>query len=127
MFDDDNDDRASVDEGLRSRIADEILRAALAAGERGITINECAEQLPIYKAWSISPMFKPLVRKGLLVRHEIGRTRPSRLWPNGKEILETRLDPHTHKLCIVNCHHSIFGKPSVSKEKGRQERRKDAS
>jgi hypothetical protein len=55
MFDDDNDDRASVDEGLRSRIADEILRAALAAGERGITINECAEQLPMYKAWSNLP------------------------------------------------------------------------
>jgi hypothetical protein len=82
---------------------------------------------PCTRRGPISPMFKPLVRKGLLVRHEIGWTRPCRLWPNGKEILENRLDPHTHKPCIVNYHHSIFGKQSVSKGKSRQERRKYGS
>jgi hypothetical protein len=102
------------DEKLRTRIFDDVERVALEAGLAGITINECAEKLPNYKAWSIPPMFAPLVRRGVLVRRVIGVTEPSKRWPQGKEILETRVDPITHKRCTVNYHHSIFKKPSAS-------------
>src|SRR5437764_4578137 len=87
---------------FRVRICEDIIRIALKAGAKGITINECAEQLPEYKAWSISPMFAPLVRKGLLVRRVIGVAEPCKRWPHGKDIMDTREDRETHKRCIVN-------------------------
>ena len=110
------------DPKFRARIKDDILRLALEAATKGITVNACAAQLPKYKAWSISPMFAPLVRKGLLVRRVIGITEPRRRWPNGKEILETREDPVTHKQCIVNYHHSFAPKKPPEAQKGPQQR-----
>jgi hypothetical protein len=110
------------DTDFRVRISEDILRIALEAGAKGITINECAERLPDYKAWSISPMFAPLVRKGLLVRRVIGITEPSRRWPNGKEVQETRVDPETHKPCTVNYHHSFALKRPPEAHKGPQQR-----
>ena len=112
-----------------ARLCDDILRIALEAGSKGITINECAALLPKYKAWSVSPMFAPLVRKGLLVRRVIGITEPRRRWPNGKEILETREDPVTHKQCIVNYHHSFAPKkpPEAQKRPQQRELEYDAS
>lgn len=110
------------DTAFRARISEDVLRIALEAGAKGITINECAELLPNYKAWSISPMFAPLVRKGLLVRRVIGITEPSRRWPNGKEILDRREDPETHKNCLVNYHHSFAPKRPPEAHKVRQQR-----
>ena len=102
------------DEELRTRISDEIDRVAREAGLAGVTINETAEALPKYKPWSISPMFKPLVCRGVLVRRLVGVTEPSSRFPEGKEIYETRVDAVTHKHCIVHYHHSVFKKPSSS-------------
>lgn len=127
MFDDDDYDDSAArktdpltsheapnDPKLRARISDAILQVALEAGAAGVTINECAEKLSDYKAWSISPMFKPLVRRGLLVRRVLGVTEPTRRWPDGKEIFETRVDPITHKRCIVNYHHTVLKKPAAT-------------
>ena len=103
---------ALADEDLRAKIADKILQVALEAGAHGITINECAERLSEYKAWSLSPIFAPLIRKGLLIRPVLGRTAPSTRWPSGQEIYERRADPHTHKKCNIHYHHAVYKKPA---------------
>jgi hypothetical protein len=104
------------DTELKVRIADTVTRLALEAGERGVTINETAAQMPAYKAWSISPIFAPLVRRGVLVRKVLGVAPPSKRWPEGKEIPETRVDPETHHSCVVHYHHAVL---APKKEPGR--------
>jgi hypothetical protein len=113
--------QALGDAELCARISDHILRIAFEAGAKGITINECAAQMPEYKAWSVSPMFAPLVRKGRLARRVIGNTGPTSRWPEGKEILETRVDAETHKHCTVNYHHAFAPKKPLEAHIGPQQ------
>jgi len=99
---------------LRGKIANAILDFALQAGSKGVTINEATAALPQFKAVSISPIFKPLVKAEKLVRKVIGRTDPSERWPKGKEVYETRVDPSTNKKCIVHFHHAVVAKKPTS-------------
>ncbi len=92
---------------LRGKIAQAILDLAEQAGKNGITINEATAALPQFKAVSISPIFKPLVRSGKLVRRLIGRTEMSPKWPRGKEIFQTRLDPSSNRECVLHFHPSV--------------------
>jgi hypothetical protein len=98
----------------RGNIAGAIESLALQAGANGITINEATTALPQFKAVSVSPVFKPLVKSGKLFRRIIGRTEPSEKWPNGKDILQTRFDPTTNRECVLHFHHSVDKKPPTS-------------
>jgi hypothetical protein len=99
---------ALSDDKKSKRVADTITRLALEAGERGLTINEAAAIMPEHKPWSVSPKFKPLVRRGKLVRNVVGRTEPTKRHPEGRAKFETRPDPETGCDCIVHYHHTVL-------------------
>lgn len=94
---------------VRSQIAQAITALALEAGNSGITINEATEALPQFKPVSVSPVFKPLVNRSVLVRRVIGRNE------KGKDLYETREDPNSHRQVIVHFHHTVAAKkPAAS-------------
>jgi hypothetical protein len=87
---------AAASEETHKNIAEHVLRIAADRGGHGLTINEATEALPQFKPWSVSPVFKPLVRQGKLVRHVVGKT------GKGKDRYETRIDPESSRPVIVH-------------------------
>ncbi len=87
---------AAASEETHKNIAEHVLRIAAERGGHGLTINEATEALPQFKPWSVSPVFKPLVRQGKLVRRVVGKT------ARGKDKYETRTDPESNRPVIIH-------------------------
>jgi hypothetical protein len=84
--------------GLRAQ----IVRLALAAGPRGLTINEAGWQIRNHKNNSVSPRFSELVKRGALVRVLVGYGRRTKRFPKGIPRYITRYDEETRR--NVNVH-----------------------
>ena len=95
-------DSAKESQQIAARLRQQILDLARKAQNRGLTINEAERLINNHKGHSISPRFAELVRRGLLIRILIGRTRPTKRSPHGAPRYVTRFDPETRR--NVNVH-----------------------
>lgn len=91
---------SSVD--LARKLRDRILQLAKAAAWTGITIAEGAEAIPERRASSITPRFSELVERGQLVRTFVGMGKPTKRFPAGRPLYETRLDEQTRKRVLLH-------------------------
>src|SRR6266478_6266993 len=90
---------AEASKQTHKNVAEHILNLAAQRGRHGLTINEATDALSgQFKAVSVSPVFRPLVNKGKLVRRVIGKK------ANGRVKYETRTDPETNCPGIVHWH-----------------------
>ena len=79
-----------------------IVQLARVAGRIGITQSDAVEAMPEYKPGSITPRFVRLVRRGALIRVRIGTSKPTKHFPCGRPLYQTRVDSTTGQKVLLH-------------------------
>jgi hypothetical protein len=100
------------------KIDDRVIELTRATRGRGATQAEIVYSMPEHRPGSITPRFVWLVRKGLLVRVQVGTGKPTKHFPCGRPEYITRVDPSTGFRAIVHWVPEFAPSPEQAKEIG---------
>lgn len=87
---------------LAAKLRTRVLALAREAGTLGLTINETEHLIPEHKYNAVSPRFAELIESGALVRQIIGIGKPTKRFPTGRPLYETRYDKQTNRRVLVH-------------------------